>query len=303
MSGKDLAQALEPDVPQEEIDQATEDVPAETPEVAEEERSSKQKEAEDADPAAKAKKIESNHLKALQEERKKRQEAESLYRQNQVEQERKNAILQDRLNQLWQQQSPGPQLRDPKTDPDPLDALQHNQQLTQQAMQEMYRRQQTDEARQRQEAAKANLIGWARSQAAQFAQENEDFGQAYSHVLSNRKGELEAMGLGPDQIAETLHNDELWVYQTAAQSGKNPAEIIYHMAKNTGFKRVDPPQPKEVAEQKIETLQRGVAASRDLSGGAVGKPTAEQIANMSDEEFSELKAKLKKQGKNISDVI
>ena len=301
--GKELAQSLEPEVPREEIEQATEDVPQEAPHETEDERSSKEREADEADPKAKEEEVRSNLNKALKEERKKRQEVEARYRQEQVERERQNAILQDRLNQLWQQQSPGPQLRDPKTDPDPLDALRHNQELTQRAMQEMYHRQQTDEARARQEAAKQGLVGWARAQAASFAAENEDFGQAYEHVLRNRKGELEAMGLPPDQVAATMQNDELWVYQNAAQTGKNPAEIIYNMAKNTGFKRVDPPQPKAVAEQKIEALQRGVAASKDLSGGAAGKPTAEQIANMSDEEFAELRGKLKKQGKSISDVI
>lgn len=302
--GKELAQSLEPEVPREEIEQAAEETPQETPQENPEERSTKEREAEEAaDPAAKAAEVQKNLNAALREERQKRKELEGRWRQEAAERQQRDQLLQDRLNQLWASQNQGPQLRDPKTDPDPLDALAHNQNLALQAMQQMHHRQATEDARARQQQQVQSLVGWARAQAAEFAQETPEFGEAYSYVVGNRRAELEALGYQGDNLLQALHNDELMVYQQAAQTGRNPAEIIYTMAKNTGFKRVEPKQPKEVAEQKIETLQKGLAASKDLSGGATGKPTAEQIANMSEEEFAELKAKLKKQGKSLSDVI
>ena len=295
--GKELAQELEPEVPQEEIDHATED----TPPVEDVEETPAEPKAEEK-PLSKEEEVRRNLNAAVKEERQRRKDLEAKLRQREVEQAQQNAVLQDRLNQLWAAQNPqqGPQLRDPKSDPDPIDALRHNQEITQRAMQELHYRQQTEEAQKRQAEQFTRMAGWARGQVEDFRKENADYDHAYTHMRNLRAKEFEAMGMQQQQILQSLEQDEIWIIQSAAQQGKNPAELIYNMAKNTGYNKA---APQVEGEKKIEALQNGVKASGDLKGSAPGKPTAEQIANMSDEEFEALKANLKKQGKRVSDVI
>lgn len=290
--GKELAESLEAPVPQAEIDAATEDAPAvETPETPEEPKA----EVKTEDKPEKV-----VPLAALHEERQRRKELQAEMARERQERAAKEAVIQDRLNQMWQAQNPGPQFRDPNSDPDPLAAMAHNQQLTVQQLNELRQERQVQEARARQHAQTQQLVGWAQHQAREFAQEAPDFASAYKHMLSARKGELEAMGMDPQQVAQTLEDNELWVYQTAAQQGKNPAEMIYNMAKAAGYqKQAEQSNP----EQKVAALQKGVAASKTLgSSASSGKPTAEQIANMSDEEFADFKKTLKR-GQSISDVL
>lgn len=290
---KELAQDLEPDVPQEEIEAAvpeTPETPAEDPklEVAKQEEAKPEKVVP---------------LAALHEERQRRKELQAEIARERQDQAAKQAVIQERLNQMWAAQNPGPQFRDPNSDPDPLAAMQHNQNLTVQQLNELKQQRQVEEAQARQRHHTQQLVGWARHQANEYAQEAPDFGAAYQHMMTARRGELEAMGLHPQQVAATLEENELWVFQTAAQRGVNPAEMIYNMAKAAGYaKQVEKPAA-EASEQKIATLQKGVAASKTLGASASnGKPTAEQIAAMTDDEFAEFKKTLKR-GQTLSDVL
>ena len=108
------------------------------------------------------------------------------------------------------------------------------------------------------------------------------------------------MGLSAEQVSTTLRNDELWLIHNAHQTEQNPGEIIYRMAKNTGFQKKSEVTP----EKKIETLQKGAEASKGLAAGSGSSaPTPEQIAAMSDDEFATFKAGLQKKGKRLSDVL
>lgn len=290
---KNLAQEMEPPVPQEEIEAADTPVEAAEPEAKAEEPKEEKQEAEQ---------VKVVPHQALHEERQRRKEAQAEIARLRQEQAQRDAILSERLNQLYQASQPQPQLRDPQQDPDPLAAMAHNQQLTLQQLADLQKRVATEDWQRQQAQAAQQLVGWAQQQAVEFKAEKPDFDQAYNHVKSIRMGELQAMNLSPQQIAQTLYQDEMWVLQHAAQSGKNPAEILYNMAERTGYKLKQEQAP---AEQKMETLQKGTQAAKTLgSGGApAGTPTPEQIANMNDEEFEKLKADLRAKGKRISDII
>ena len=87
------------------------------------------------------------------------------------------------------------------------------------------------------------------------------------------------MGMSPQEVASTVARDEVWVMQYAAQTGKNPAAIIYEMALNTGYSGGQ--------TRKMETLQKGVKVAQSLgSGGAANnKVTLDQLAAMSQDDF------------------
>lgn len=282
---------LEPDVPQDEIDAAAVETPTEQPEAK-------------AEPEQQKPQTMVPH-QALHEERERRKTAEREARQVREEAARRDAVLQDRLNQLYAVQNPPPQYRDPNSDSDPLQAIQHNENLTRQQLQELQQERQNEAARQHYAQQEAQLVGWAQSEAARFKSEHPEFDGAYKHMVSRRAGELQAMGWAPQQVAKILRRDEMWVYQSAAQSGQNPAELIYRMAKNTGWNPEAPKAAPVAGEQKIEQLNKGMQASKTLAqgGGQAGKPTAEQLAAMSDEEFAEFKASQDKRGMRMSDAL
>ena len=283
----DLAQSLETPVPQDEIEAAAVETEA-TQETPEGKKPEKQE-------------VTMVPHQALHEEREKRKELQRQIQRDTQERQQRDAILQQRLDALYQAQNPGPQYRDPETDADPIAALAHNQRLSVQQMQALAAERANQAAQSQQEQRQVQMVNWAMAEAAKFQAENPDFSGAYQHMAQRRKAELEAMGMAPVQVAETIKRDELWVIQSAAQTGQNPAEIIYRMAKNTGYKA----ETKADGTQKMENLQKGLQASKTLGAGGstAGKPTPEQIANMSDDEFSELKKSLEKKGQRLSDVL
>ncbi len=289
-----LAQDLEPAVPQEEIAAGepapeAQEAPQQAPEA----------------PAADAKEVKADEpkeeklvrLEALHEERKKRQQLKSENEQLRQHQ----AVLADRLNQLYQAQQPRQQVPDASVDP----LANHEARLAQQeqraqwlAEQEQNRAQQAQHAQQRQQ-----VVNWYGSQAAEFAKETPDFGGAYEHMKQLRGAELMAMGYNALEARQVLENDELAVVAKAYQAGENPAAVIYRMAQATGYKKGA--KAPVAAEEKMKTLQKGVEASKTLGAGgaSAGNPTPEQLANMSDSEFSEFKEKLAKKGQRMSDVL
>jgi hypothetical protein len=284
---KELAESLEPSVTEEEIKQAESEAPVE---AATEEKPAEAPKAEEVQPEKLVR------LEALHEERTKRKELARQLESEKRERAAFEARMNERVSQLAQINAPQPQLPDPN---DPLAVHQHQIQEQGRVLQQLAYARQQEAAQQQQYARTADLINWAKSEAQEFAKEQADFGEAYKHVAINRVNQLKAMGLSPDEVQNALARDELWVYEHARASGKNPGQIIYEMANNTGYK----PKGTSGAE-KIETLQKGVAASKSLNSGAPSNnPTAEQIANMSDAEFADLKAKLKKQGKRVSDIL
>lgn len=288
---KELAETLEPSVPQEEIDAASQ---AE-PEAEAKAEAPKEKEQPKAEPEVKEEKL--VRLEALHEERGKRKELQRKLEQLERQQRERDAVLNDRLSQLYAASQP-------KNEPDPNDPLavhDHKLEITQRELQQLKQRQQQEDYQRQQQAQRDGLVAWAQAQRDEFVAETPDFQDAYGFVLNRRLEELKALGLPPQEIRRTLENDELWIYHHAYQAGKNPAEVIYKMAKNTGYTG-----KKEVPnEKKIETLQKGTEAAKSLGSGAAGSewPTPEQIVAMDENEFAALKAKLSKKGKSLSDLM
>lgn len=130
-----------------------------------------------------------------------------------------------------------------------------------------------------------------RKAADEFEQVNPDFKEAYNFLLNSRAAELKAIGY---DTPETLHNaliaDEMAIAQMAFERGKSPAEMLYNLSKQRGYKQEAAADPnKGKAAEKLETIERGQAANKSLSnaGGSSGDPemTAEALIAMSSEDF------------------
>lgn len=204
---------------------------------------------------------------ALHEERQRRKEL-----QGKVE------AMESRFSQLVQSLQQQQQTQLPPPEEDPV----RNFDTRIGGVEQMLRQQHEALQQQQQEAA---VISAYQAHAQQFAQETQDFGDAYKFIADSRVNELEALGYSRPEAIEAARRDEFFIVSRALQNGLNPAEAIYRAAQVRGYKKAEPQQQQQ--PDKMQTLEKGVRASK-VSGGAPaagGLPTLEELAAMSDEDF------------------
>lgn len=142
------------------------------------------------------------------------------------------------------------------------------------------------------------------SDALRFAQEQKDFGDAYSFLIKGRDAELQAYGVSdPAERAQMIVEEERGLVARAVKDNASPAQRVYALAKARGYapKAAEEPKDKAAAKspvvEQLENIQRGQSAAKTLSS-AGGSPsdalTAEALANMSEEDFAIYLAKTPK---------
>jgi len=135
--------------------------------------------------------------------------------------------------------------------------------------------------------------------AQTFAKDKPDFRDAYSHLANSRARELMALGYNEQQIRSQLTQEETQIVAQAFQQRRSPAAVLYEQALARGY---SPKQAAAAAQapnpaQKLETVARGQATQKSLSGagGSSGEGlTVEALANMSEQEFAEVQARIGK---------
>lgn len=145
-----------------------------------------------------------------------------------------------------------------------------------------------------QATAQSETLNTYRSDAARFANEHKDFGDAYQFAITARDKELEALGYtDPAQRAALINQEEQWIVTEALKAKQSPAERIYRFAQVKGFKapapKVEEKKPAGNGAEKIDQINKGLEASKTLSGvggGEGGELTAKMLAEMSDDEFA-----------------
>jgi len=255
----------------------------------------------DAEKAAPAEKIETVEepvkeakevpLAALQEERERRKAAEAATRQaelNQARLDERLKIINDRLN------PPTKPREIPDPDKDALGALKATTEEIK-LFREFQQRQQ-DETQQRNYAQ--DIMARASSAEAEFMKQNEDYGVASVFLKKSRQAELEAIGKQPLEIQQILTQEGLLLADAALKQGKNPAELIYNLAKSRGYSRqttVVAAQPVTDAE-KLAKIAEGQKANTSL-GNVNATPPKPQMSGkdllaMDDEQFEKWLDKL-----------
>jgi hypothetical protein len=138
--------------------------------------------------------------------------------------------------------------------------------------------------------------------AVRYLQEKPEFKDAYQYLIGQRHAELEAMGVSDaNERNRLVAQEERGIVQSAFQSRKSPAQMLHNLAVARGFKHVAPQQqqnPQQDAVRKIEAIaagQKNAGASLSNAGGSSGEGlTAAALADMSEEEFASVAAKLGK---------
>lgn len=135
-----------------------------------------------------------------------------------------------------------------------------------------------------QSARQARFVSDYQADAAQFRQGNPDYMDAYNYLLQTRAAELRAIGYDePQALHQALSSDEIGIAQMAFAKGKSPAEMIYALAKQRGYRGGGN------ASDRLDTIARGQAANKSLNntGGSVGDSdmTVERLLSMPMSEF------------------
>lgn len=229
--------------------------------------------------------LDSNYRNAMQEERERRKE---LQRQNQDMQNRlqqmegRFQMVLERLNpQLTQQQ----QVQEPSFDEDPIGAIKYEQERMKQYLQAI-------DATEKQKAYIAqeqqvfnNFLNKYHEDAMSFAKGNNDFKDAYSHLIQSRMDEYKAAGYSQKEAASLINEDEMAIALKAYQDGVNPAQRVYELARIRGYQKRSSEGQKQM--QQFENLKNG-SMSLNNTGSSVNsnsKITLETLAHMNDKDF------------------
>lgn len=137
---------------------------------------------------------------------------------------------------------------------------------------------------------------------AQFRQEVPEYDDAFQFLQQRRLADYAAIGIvDPNEQRASLYREILGMSGKAIQDGKNPAEVLYSLAKNWGFtpkSEQSEGEPNKEATGKIDRLQRGMKTATTLSdsGGAPpgGEISLSDIERMSDDEFEKLWSDMEK---------
>jgi hypothetical protein len=152
----------------------------------------------------------------------------------------------------------------------------------------------------KQREATTKLISSYESDIKSTLAKTPEFKDAYGYLLQTVHKELEAQGLTDKALRDkAIAKSEREIVEEAIQAGRSPCAVLQAMAEARGWKKpeasTDP--GKSAAAAKIEEKREKMAASASLSaaGGSSGEGlTAKDLAEMSEEQLSDLKAKVGK---------
>lgn len=216
-------------------------------------------------------------IDALHQARKEAQEA----RAKASELEKKIQGFDEMRNQLdeWRRQQQA-QTQEREFDQDPLGSIRREiQDLKRTQEESQTKTQQQTQARQQAEELERAVA----AQVQQYTQQQPDYPDALNHLMQFRAQELALWGASETEIPQMLEAEARQIAEGAMQSGRNPAHIVYEMAKLRGYNV----QKKVEAKPTVERIERGQKAAQSLAG-TQGEPEEvglTDIAKMSDAEF------------------
>lgn len=98
-----------------------------------------------------------------------------------------------------------------------------------------------------------------------YVADHPDYMQAADYLKASRQEELEDMGYSGNALMTKLANEFFGLAEDAMQSGRDPAEVVYNMAKRRGFK-----SGAKAADAKLQKLQRANGSAPSPGSGASG---------------------------------
>lgn len=139
------------------------------------------------------------------------------------------------------------------------------------------------------------FIGQVVNLENQFRTKQPDYDSAYQYVVDTKIKELAEVGItDPADVAREIQRVSYSLSTHAMQKGKNPAEVVYSIAKTYGYKQPSAKpeeQSKANAEETIKSVAKGQQmASKTLSGSGKSETpkTVEALLEANGDEFDRL---------------
>ncbi len=247
---------------------------------------------------------------ALHEERTKRQESERQL----AEERKRSATLEERTNIILQRFAAPQQQAAPTQTPtlpeipafetDPAGHILAKQHQNEAILGELVQavvglNRQTEQANGVQQ-----LTQRAAAMERQYAATNPDYDKASAYLYDARRKDLVAVGFtDPAEIEQMMAHEATGLVTRAAQQGRNPAELVYALAKIRGYAPA-PPATEDPATatpatntstsngavDQLRTIAAGQQQARtvgNLPGSGPVPVTAARLADMTAEEFAE----------------
>lgn len=193
--------------------------------------------------------------------------------------------LEKRFNELANPPKPPP---DPRQDFDGY--MNHKLQPLKQFVEETAKEKRERQAAEAQTNVQNEFRNAVLSREAEFRKTATDYDEAAEHWKSQRRADLIENGVDEDDAEQAMNAELRWRAEKALAAGKNPAEVLYSLAKRAGFTGKAQEKP-EKGDDEFDAMERATRASRSLgasSGSAPAKITVQDIADMSDDDFAAL---------------
>ena len=139
---------------------------------------------------------------------------------------------------------------------------------------------------------------------SEFSQTNPDYSDARTHIVDQWRREAVIAGASPEVTDQYIAQETMKIIQAAAQFNKNPAEIVYELAKLRGFNSAlaaqddDEDSLADIIQQNqpvkrplqsgpdLNTIQKGMERSRSSSNSKpTVPPSLQNLLDLDDDEF------------------
>lgn len=102
----------------------------------------------------------------------------------------------------------------------------------------------------------------------EFREGQSDYDDAAKHFAESLRNELTDSGVDDDDLDRAFGEELVKIARRAETAGKNPAEVIYNLAKKRGF-------GLDKANRKLDKLAEGQKAGRSIGGSPSAPPKGE----------------------------
>lgn len=230
-------------------------------------------------------------LHAEREEHKKtKQELDEARRNQRILEERTNLILQ-RINQPPQPQLPQP-APIPDINADPVGHIVGTLQAQGATMQQITAALQQQAQMAQHQQAVVQLQNQAVAAESEFATRTPDYGAAIAHLRNFRTQQLAELGYNPVERQNMIQAEALGIAGRAMQMGKNPGEVLYALATQSGYRTTPADTPATAGgTERMSQIAAGQQQARGLGGargGGAAPLTVETVLKMSDAEFDKI---------------
>ena len=165
-------------------------------------------------------------------------------------------------------------------DEDPVGYLEKQGKLTQEKIEALAKQMQDSNAETRVDQLRRHIDGLEK----EFANKNPDYLAALEHLKASRFAQHTLIGVPEEEARKAIADELTWAVQNALKSNKNPAEVVYNLAKSMGYSKKE-----SNGTQTLKELARAQQNNRTLAElpGETGKDELDvDSANaMNDDEF------------------